>query len=42
MFEFQGKDFEADIIKLYKDIRVTLANIYENGEFGPVAAIFEY
>lgn len=37
IYEFQGKDFEADIVKLYKDIRVMMASIYENGEFGPVA-----
>ena len=36
-YEFKGLDFEADLVKLYRDIRVMMAEKYENGSFGPVS-----
>ena len=38
LYEFKGIDFEADLVKLYTDIRIMMAKRYENGEFGPIAA----
>lgn len=38
MYEFKGKDFEADLVKLYTDIRIMMAQRHEKGEFGPIAA----
>ena len=35
--EFKGTDFEADLVSLYTNIRTRMAEIYEGGEFGPVA-----
>ena len=33
-FEFKGLDFEADLVKLYGNIRIRMSRIYTNGEFG--------
>lgn len=33
-FEFKGLDFEADLVKLYGNIRIRMSKIYTNGEFG--------
>ena len=34
--EFKGLDFEADLVRLYTNIRKTMAEIYTGGEFGIV------
>lgn len=34
--EFKGLDFEADLVKLYSNIRKTMAEVYTSGEFGIV------
>ena len=37
-YEFRGLDFEADLVWLYTDVRVLMAQKYEEfGEFGPVS-----
>ena len=38
-YEFKGLDFEADLVKMYKETRVLMAGKYETGEFGPVASM---
>ena len=36
LYEFKGLDFEADLVQLYTNIRVMMAERYsENKEFGP-------
>ena len=38
LYEFKGLDFEADLVQLYTNIRVMMAERYsENKEFGPVS-----
>ena len=38
LYEFQGLDFEADLVQLYANIRVMMAERYsENKGFGPVS-----
>jgi len=34
--EFNRLDFEADLVALYSNIRVTMAGIFESGEFGVI------
>ena len=37
-YEFKGLDFGADLVQLYTNIRVMMAERYsENKEFGPVS-----
>ena len=36
-YENKGLDFEADLVRLYKEIRVKMAERYLTGEFGPVS-----
>ena len=33
-FELKGLDFEADLVKLYGQIRIRMSKIYTYGEFG--------
>ena len=35
-FEFKGLDFEADLVKLYSNIRKRMVEIYKDGQFGVV------
>ena len=35
-YEFKGLDFEADLVKLYTDIRIMMAECFEREAFGPV------
>ena len=35
-YEFLGKDFEADLVKLYGEIRVMMAKKFEANDFGPI------
>ena len=35
-YAFKGLDFEADLVRLYREIRVMMAKRYETGEFGPI------
>ena len=35
-FEFKGLDFEADLVKLYSNIRKRMAEIYKDGQIGDV------
>ena len=38
VYEFKGLDFGADLVQLYTNIRVMMAERYsENKEFGPVS-----
>ena len=38
LYEFKGLDFEADLVQLYTNRRVMMAEQYsENKEFGPVS-----
>ena len=36
-YQFKGLDFEADLITLYNEIRVKMAQLYDNGDFGPAS-----
>ena len=35
--EFESKDFEADLVKLYSDLREVMASKFEADDFGPVS-----
>ena len=35
-YEVRGLDFEADLVKLYSDVRERMAEIYNRNDFGPV------
>ena len=38
LYEFKGLDFEADLVQLYTNVRVIMAERYSvNKEFGPVS-----
>jgi len=34
--EFLGKDFEADLVKLYGEVRIMMAKKFGSDDFGPV------
>ncbi|MEO0901902.1 MAG: hypothetical protein AAFY00_07690 [Bacteroidota bacterium] len=35
-YAFKGLDFEADLVRLYTEIRVMMVKRYETGKFGPI------
>ena len=35
-YEFKGKDFESDLVTLYKEAREAMATLYSEEHFGPV------
>ena len=36
-YEYKGLDFEADLVRVYTELRVMMAEHYVNGEFGPAS-----
>ena len=38
-YEFKGKDFESDLVALYKEAREAMATLYSEEHFGPVQLI---
>lgn len=34
--EFQGEDFEVDLVRLYGEVRIMMAKKFERDDFGPL------